>query len=134
MTEIIFSNLIYIGYAAGLLAIVWLANFLLDIYYNIAIVHKCWRCKTFYDDVMRFLAVCLGVTLLTLAISAFPQFLSMVGLTVPGEYVDAMSVMAIVALFAKGIYQYTAKAMTKLDSILKSELQEPEEQTDNNKI
>lgn len=130
MTDMMFSNLIYIGYAAGLLAIVWLANFLLDIYYNMAVVHKCFRCKTFYDGVLRFAAVCLGVTLLTLAISAFPRFLSVVGLTVPGEYVDAMSVMAIVALFAKGIYQYTVRAMTKLDSILKSELQELEEQTD----
>ena len=35
---------------------------------------------------------------------------------------DAMSVLAIVTLFAKGIYEYTIRAMDKLNSILKSEL------------
>ena len=108
MLDLIFLNLRYIGYAAVLLGIVWLANFLLDLYYNIAIVHKCWNCRTFYDGVLRFGAVCLGVTL--------------IGLTVPEEYVDAMSVLAIVTLFAKGIYEYTIRAMDKLNSILKSEL------------
>ena len=34
MTELIFENLTYIGYAAALLATVWLANFLLEIYYT----------------------------------------------------------------------------------------------------
>lgn len=38
MLDLIFLNLRYIGYAAVLLGIVWLANFLLDLYYNIAIV------------------------------------------------------------------------------------------------
>ena len=122
MLDLIFLNLRYIGYAAVLLGIVWLANFLLDLYYNIAIVHKCWNCRTFYDGVLRFGAVCLGVTLLTVAISTFPQFLSSIGLTVPEEYVDAMSVLAIVTLFAKGIYEYTIRAMDKHNSILKSEL------------
>ena len=37
MLDLIFLNLRYIGYAAVLLGIVWLANFLLDLYYNIAI-------------------------------------------------------------------------------------------------
>lgn len=124
MTELIFSNLTYIGYAVLLLAIVWLANFLLDLYYNIAIVHQCWNCRRFYDDVIRFVAVCLGVTLLTVAISTFPSFLSMVGLTVPKEYVDVMSVLAIIGMFTKGIYEYTARAMEKLNSILKSELKD----------
>lgn len=58
MLDLIFLNLRYIGYAAVLLGIVWLANFLLDLYYNIAIVHKCWNCRTFYDGVLRFGAVC----------------------------------------------------------------------------
>ena len=38
MLDLILENLTDIGYAAILLAIVWLANFLLDIYYNIKIV------------------------------------------------------------------------------------------------
>lgn len=37
MLDLIFLNLRYIGYAAVLLGIVWLANFLLDLYYNIAL-------------------------------------------------------------------------------------------------
>ena len=46
----------------------------------------------------------------------------MVGLTVPEEYVDVMSVLSIVALFAKGIYEYTASAVRKLSGILKDGL------------
>lgn len=124
MLGLILGNLTDIGYAAILLAIVWLANFLLDIYYNIKIVHQCWSCKRVYDDIIRFFAVCAGVTLLTIAISAFPKFISVVGLTVPEEYVDVMSVLTIVALFAKGIYEYTASAIKKLNGILKDNLEE----------
>ena len=108
MLDLILGNLRDIGYAAILLAIVWLANFLLDVYYNIKIINQCWSCKNIWDDIIRFLAVCAGVTLLTIAISAFPRFISMVGLTVPEEYVDVMSILTIVALFAKGIYEYTS--------------------------
>lgn len=119
MLDLILGNLTDIGYAAILLAIVWLANFLLDIYYNVKIVHQCRGCKSVYDDVIRFFAVCAGVTLLTIAISAFPRFISLLGLTVPEEYVDVMSVLTIVALFAKGIYEYTTDAISKLNGILK---------------
>ena len=62
--------------------------------------------------------------MLTIAISAFPRFISMVGLTVPEEYVDVMSILTIVALFAKGIYEYTSRAIEKLNGILKKELKE----------
>ncbi|MCI8348475.1 MAG: hypothetical protein HFE74_03435 [Firmicutes bacterium] len=124
MLDLILGNLRDIGYASILLAIVWLANFLLDVYYNIKIINQCWSCKNIWDDIIRFLAVCAGVTLLTIAISAFPRFISMVGLTVPEEYVDVMSILTIVALFAKGIYEYTSRAIEKLNGILKKELKE----------
>ncbi len=124
MLDLILGNLRDIGYASILLAIVWLANFLLDVYYNIKIINQCWSCKNIWDDIIRFLAVCAGVTLLTIAISAFPRFISMVGLTVPEEYVDVMSILTIVALFAKGIYEYTSRSIEKLNGILKKELKE----------
>ena len=124
MLDLSLGNLRDIGYASILLAIVWLANFLLDVYYNIKIINQCWSCKNIWDDIIRFLAVCAGVTLLTIAISAFPRFISMVGLTVPEEYVDVMSILTIVALFAKGIYEYTSRAIEKLNGILKKELKE----------
>lgn len=124
MLDLVLGNLRDIGYAAALLAVVWLANFLLDIYYNIKVVHRCWSCKCVYNDVIKFFAVCAGVTLLTIAISAFPRFISVVGLTVPEEYVDVMSVLSIVALFAKGIYEYTASAVKKLNGILKDGLED----------
>ena len=124
MLDLILGNLKDIGYAAILLAIVWLANFLLDIYYNVKIVHRCRSCKQVYDDVIRFFAVCAGVTLLTIAISSFPRFITMVGLTVPEEYVDVMSVLTIVTLFAKSIYEYTACAISKLNGIMKDNLHE----------
>ena len=40
------------------------------------------------------------------------------------EYVDVMSILTIVALFAKGIYEYTSRAIEKLNGILKKELKE----------
>lgn len=126
MFDLMLGNLTDIGYAAMLLAIVWLANFLLDIYYNVKIVRQCWSCKKVLDDVIRFLAVCAGVTLLTVAISAFPRFLSLVGLTMSEDYVDVMSVLTIVALFAKSIYEYTASAISKLNGILKDNLNDEE--------
>lgn len=129
MPEIILCNLVHIGYAAALLAVVWLANFLLGLYYNAAIVHQCTNWKKCLNDLIRFMAVCAGVTLLTVAISTFPHFISMVGLTVPDEYVEVMSVLTIIAIFAKGIYEYTARAMKKLNSILKSELEEDDTET-----
>ena len=128
MLQLILADLKDIGYAAALLAVVWLANFLLDIYYSKKIEQRCTSCAQIYDDVVRFLAVCAGVTLLTIAISAFPRFISMVGLTVPDEYVDVMSVLSIVALFAKGIFEYTASAVKKLNGILKDGLDEKAEE------
>lgn len=124
MLELILCNLTRIGYAAVLLALVWLANFLLDIYYNIAVIRMPWNCIRCIDGMIRFCAVCMGVSLLTVAISTFPAFISMVGLTVPEEYVQTMSVLTIIAFFAKGIYEYTMRAMKKLNSILKNELTE----------
>ena len=112
--RMIWQNLTYIGYAAALLATVWLANFLLELYYS------------------RIVAVCAGVTLLTVAISAFPPFLSAVGLKMPDEYVEAMSVLAIVALFARSIYEYAACAVKKLDRILDDELEDLNPETEDN--
>lgn len=128
MLDLMLENLTDIGYAAALLVIVWLANFLLDVYYNVKMVHRCRSCKIIYEDVIRFLAVCAGVTLLTIAVSAFPKFISLVGFAMPEEYVDVMSMLTIIALFARGIYEYTARAVSKLNSILKDNLDEKEEE------
>ena len=72
MTELIFENLTYIGYAAALLATVWLANFLLEIYYTRVVAQNCKSLRECLSGAARFFAVCAGVTLLTVAISAFP--------------------------------------------------------------
>ena len=122
MMEAILQNLKYIGYASALLATTWLANFLLEVYYSRMVAHSCKTARDCLTGVLRFLAVCAGVTLLTVAISAFPPFLAAVGLSVPDEYVEATSVLVIIGLFAKSIYEYTVSAMQKLNSILKSEL------------
>ena len=130
MTELIFENLTYIGYAAALLATVWLANFLLEIYYTRVVAQNCKSLRECLSGAARFFAVCAGVTLLTVAISAFPAFLTAVGLTVPDEYVEAMSVLAIIGLFAKSIYEYAASAMKKLNSILADELKDMNREKD----
>ena len=130
--RMIWQNLTYIGYAAALLATVWLANFLLELYYSRIVIKKCGTVADCLSGVIRFLAVCAGVTLLTVAISAFPPFLSAVGLKMPDEYVEAMSVLAIVALFARSIYEYAACAVKKLDRILDDGLEDFNPETEDN--
>lgn len=124
MIQMIWQNITYIGYAAALLMTVWLANFLLELYYSKIIVKKCGTVRECLSGVVKFLAICAGVTLLTIAISALPPFLTEVGIAVPDEYVETISVLAIILLFSKGIYEYAASAMRKLNKILADELED----------
>ncbi len=64
------------------------------------------------------------MTLLTVAISAFPPFLTEVGIAIPEEYVETISVLAIIVLFAKSVYEYAKSAMQKLNRILADELED----------
>lgn len=118
MLELLTINLIYIGIVMGLLAISWLSNFALSLYYNIKILSEPFDWTRIWNGIQKLIALVVGTALLVVAITFVPIFLQYVNIPIPDEYVTLLSVLTIVAIFMKSIYTYIKQAYETLNGIL----------------
>jgi len=119
MIEQIVTNLIWVGYAMGILSIAWLSNFVLSIYCNIKVLNELFDIKRMISGIEKLLALCIGIGLLSLVITVFPIYMAYVGIPIAEEYISVFSIGTIVVLFGNSTIKYTTQAYNTLKDILK---------------
>lgn len=118
MLELLLSNLIYIGLAMALLAVVWLSNFVLSLYYNIKLLSEPFDVKRVKSGILKLLSTIIGTGLLVVAITFVPIYLNAVGVEIAKDFTQFFSILTIVAIFTKSIYFYIKQAYDTLNGIL----------------
>lgn len=118
MLNLILSNLCNVGIAVALLIVAWLANFALSLYYNITLLKENWDRKKFLVGAGKLLSVCIGIALLTVAITALPEFFTRMGIEFPAGATDTVNIIVLITMFAVTAYKYITDAIETLKNIL----------------
>lgn len=118
MLNLILSNLCNVGVAVALLIVAWLANFALSSYYNITLLRTNWDRKKFLTGAGKLLSVCIGIALLTVAMTALPEFFTRMGIELPAGATDTVNIIVIVTMFTVTAYKYITDAIETLKNIL----------------
>ena len=118
MLELLLQNLINTGYIMGVVAIVWLSNFTLSLYYNIKLLEQPFEFARLKSGVLKLFTIVIGTGLLVVGVTLLPIFLQYVGLQIDDTYVEFFNVLAIIGLFARTVYAYTKQAYETLSGIL----------------
>ena len=118
MLELLLSNLIYIGLAMGLLAVCWLANFVLSLFYNVKLLSEPFDIKRIKSGILKLLSTIIGTGLLVVAITFVPIYLNVVGVEIAEDFTQFFSILTIVAIFTRSIYFYIKQAYETLNGIL----------------
>ena len=118
MLNLILSNLCNVGVAVALLIVAWLANFSLSLYYNITLLKENWDRKKFLFGAGKLLSVCIGIALLTVAITALPEFFARMGIELPAGAADTVNIIVLITMFAVTAYKYMTDAIETLKNIL----------------
>lgn len=114
----ILVNLGYVGIGAALFLIAYLSNMAFSLYYNIEMLRQQFDSKKLINSGVKVATIVIGLTLLCVAITTLPQFVTHVGLTIPQEYADIFSNLAVLTLFVSSACKYVFEAYSKFKRIL----------------
>lgn len=114
----ILTNLTYVGIGATLFLAAYLSNMAFSLYYNIKVVKQKFDTEKLIDSALKVSAIIVGLVLLCVSITSLPTFVDYVGLTIPQEYADIFSNLAILGLFVTSACKYVFEAYTKFKKIL----------------
>lgn len=114
----ILQNLTYVGIGALLFLVAYISNMAFSLYYNIRMLKESFDKNKIIDSAIRISTIVVGLTLLCIAITTLPQFVTYVGLTIPQEYADIFSNLAVLTLFVTSACKYVLEAYTKFKKIL----------------
>lgn len=114
----ILQNLTYVGIGALLFLVAYISNMAFSLYYNIRMLKENFDKNKIVDSAIRISVIVVGLTLLCIAITTLPQFVTYVGLTIPQEYADIFSNLAVLTLFVTSACKYVLEAYTKFKKIL----------------
>lgn len=116
----ILVNLEYVGIGAALFLIAYLSNMAFSLYYNIEMLKQQFDKKKVINSAIKVGTIIVGLTLLCVAITTLPQFVTHVGLTIPQEYADIFSNLAVLTLFVSSACKYVFEAYNKFKKILEN--------------
>lgn len=116
----ILTNLTYVGIGASLFLAAYLSNMAFSLYYNIKILSEKFDKDKIIDSCLKVSAIIVGLVLLCVSITSLPTFVDYVGLTIPQEYADIFSNLAILGLFVTSACKYVFEAYSKFKKILEN--------------
>ena len=116
----ILTNLTYVGIGAALFLAAYLSNMAFSLYYNIKILSEKFDKDKIIDSCLKVSAIIVGLVLLCISITSLPTFVDYVGLTIPQEYADIFSNLAILGLFVTSACKYVFEAYSKFKKILEN--------------
>lgn len=116
----ILTNLTYVGIGAALFLAAYLSNMAFSLYYNIKILSEKFEKDKIIDSGLKVSAIIVGLVLLCISITSLPTFVDYIGLTIPQEYADIFSNLAILGLFVTSACKYVFEAYSKFKKILEN--------------
>ena len=118
MIDLLITNWTHIGIAVGLFAIAYFANICFSIYYNIKILQQDFDIIKLRNGILKLIAICLGISALTIVITLLPMFLEVMGMTLSEDFISSFNIIAIIGAFSNSIYKYIKEAFATLQNIL----------------
>lgn len=115
--SVVLTNLINVGVALAFFACFWLANLSFSLYYNLGVAKEGFSGKKLINGIFKLIALCIGMALLTFAISAFPIFLQYIGIPVPESWVEVFNVSAMLMVILTGAMSYGKEAIETVIAI-----------------
>lgn len=124
MLESLINNLTSVAIAMGLYVCIVIANICLGLYNNVKVLKQPFDKTKIIDSVIRMLCVAIGTALLVIVVTITPLFCQEVGFTIPDEYVEVFSNLAIISITLWPVCVYVKDAYSKLSVILKNDNKE----------
>lgn len=124
MVETILHNLENAGWAMLIFVCAYVSNMAFGLYYNIKILSEPFDKKKILNSVYKIVAVCIGLVLLVIGVTAIPAFANYVGFTIPEEYAKVFDDLAIIGVCLVVSCKYIAEAISKFTSILNNTKEE----------
>lgn len=115
--SIITANLTNVGVSLMFFGCFWLANFAFSIYYNIGVAKESFKLTKLLKGLFKLLAICFGMSCLTLAISGLPLFLQHVGIPLPEAWTEVFNVTAMLTVVLTGAVSYGKEAIATATNI-----------------
>lgn len=120
MIDNVLGNLINIGWAMLIFVCSYLSNVLFSLYYNIKILDEPFDTKKLINSAIKVGCIIGGLTCLVISTTCLPEFANMIGWTIPDEYVDVFSSLAVLSVCLVVSCKYIFEAIQKFTKILNS--------------
>lgn len=118
MYDAILHNLMNVGWAMLIFVCAYLSNMTFSLYHNIKQLGQAFEYNKIINSVWKVGSLVVGMTLLTISITALPEFANYIGWTIPEEYTQVFGDLAIIGSCLLVSCKYVAEAAKKLIAIL----------------
>lgn len=121
------ANLTDVAVGMATFVVAYLSNMAFSTYLNIKVLNQPFEVSKLIDSALKVGTFAVGSALLTVAITTIPIFCNTIGLTIPEEYIEVFSKLAILAITLTAACKYAAEAFGKMKAILSSGTNSTEE-------
>jgi hypothetical protein len=129
LLEILKNNLLNVAQAMLIFLCAYLANMCFSLYLNIGLCKQSFDKDKLISSLIKAVVFLIGLTLLTSVITVLPIFAEMMGWTVPDDFTDILSAMAIIGTVLYTVCKYALEAFQKFSAILNFDKEPKEAQT-----
>lgn len=123
MTEIyslMLENLTNAGIGIIIFLLGYLANISFSLYYNIKVLGQNFNKGQMWNSFLRIVTFAVGICCLVVVITALPLFANYMGLPLPDEFVNNLTMVAIIGFPLYLASKYALMAFEKMKKILES--------------
>lgn len=114
---VIMDNLSKVSTGFLLFLIVYTGNMALGIWNSIKIKKIDFDWKLLVESVVKCLVLVYGVGAICIGVTAIPEYINYVGIPIPTEYSETVSIAILISAVVAGIYIYAKDGLEKIKSI-----------------
>lgn len=118
MWDIVLQNIQLALILASILTGIIVANILFGLYDNIGQKQEPFEWRRFLKGILKGMVVIVGTLCLVVCFTLLPQIIEIWRLDIKPDFLEAVSVILIFAIYIYAIVQYAKMALAKLQSIL----------------
>lgn len=118
MYDAILHNLVNVGWAMLIFVCAYLSNMTFSLYHNIKQLGQAFEYNKIINSAWKVGSLVVGMTLLTISVTALPEFANYVGWSIPEEYTQVFGDLAIIGSCLLVSCKYVVEAAKKLIAIL----------------
>lgn len=117
MLDIIMNAILQVLPIMLILAMFWLANMILSLYYNIKDLGELFDKAKFKQGILKMVALVIGTLILTVGIVALLEYVRVTGYIIDG-LAEGISLVTIIGIYGSTCVYYGAQAIGTLKDIL----------------